>query len=112
MFSANTLPWKEREEYEAKWQSRAFSGFISDSNAAHRAVLGVREGAAAAEIRSAYRKLALEFHPDKNPGARQRFDDIKDAFDAHWYGETVETVDTAETVETVGAATMLPRRGA
>jgi hypothetical protein len=44
-------------------------------------------------------------------GARQRFDDIKDAYDAHWYGETVETVDTAETVETVGAATMLPRRG-
>jgi hypothetical protein len=75
---------KDMDDYEKKWESRAFSGFISDSNAPHRAVLGVREGASVAEIASAYRKGALEFHPDKNsaPGARQRFDEIKAAYDA------------------------------
>ena len=72
---------KDMKDYGAKWE---FSGFIGNSNAHHRAVLGVGERAAEDEIKSAYRKLALKFHPDKNsaPGARQRFDEIKAAYDA------------------------------
>lgn len=47
-------------------------------------VLGVKKDASADEIRSAYRKLAKEFHPDLNPGkpaAEARFKDISAAYD-------------------------------
>jgi molecular chaperone DnaJ/curved DNA-binding protein len=48
------------------------------------AVLGVDEGASAKEIKSAYRKLARESHPDRNPGdaaAEDRFKRAQEAFD-------------------------------
>lgn len=46
--------------------------------------LGVAKGAAAADIKKSYRKLARQFHPDKNPGnavAEQRFKDVSEAYD-------------------------------
>ena len=47
-------------------------------------VLGVPKGAPADEIKKAYRKLAREHHPDKNPGdaeAEVRFKEIQTAYD-------------------------------
>lgn len=45
-------------------------------------VLGVRQDATAKEIASAYRNLALRYHPDKNPSseAAQRFEAISQAY--------------------------------
>lgn len=46
-------------------------------------VLGVKEDAPAAEIKTVYRKLAREFHPDRNkdkPGAEARFKEISEAY--------------------------------
>jgi len=46
-------------------------------------VLGVARGADAAELKKAYRKLAMEYHPDRNPGpdAADRFKEINRAYE-------------------------------
>jgi molecular chaperone DnaJ len=47
-------------------------------------VLGVGEGATTDEIKRAYKKLARQFHPDKNPGdkaAEEKMKDISEAYD-------------------------------
>ena len=47
-------------------------------------VLGVKEDAAPKDITKAYRKLARELHPDKNPGdaaSEERFKDVSAAYD-------------------------------
>src|SRR5660397_228093 len=46
-------------------------------------VLGVSKGATKDEIKKSYRKHALKYHPDKNPGNKEAEDKFKEAAEAY-----------------------------
>ncbi len=46
-------------------------------------VLGIQKGASADEIKKAYRKLAVKYHPDRNPGDKAAEEKFKEATEAY-----------------------------
>ena len=46
-------------------------------------VLGVGNSAVQDEIKRSYRKMALKYHPDKNPGNKQAEERFKEAAEAY-----------------------------
>jgi molecular chaperone DnaJ len=46
-------------------------------------ILGVAKTAAAAEIKASYRKLAVQYHPDRNPGSTEAEEKFKEAAEAY-----------------------------
>src|SRR5574343_79655 len=46
-------------------------------------ILGISKNATAEEIKKAYRKKAIEFHPDKNPGNKEAEEKFKEAAEAY-----------------------------
>nr|MBA2746052.1 DnaJ domain-containing protein [Flavisolibacter sp.] len=46
-------------------------------------ILGVTKTAAADEIKKSYRKVAMQFHPDRNPGDKTAEEKFKEAAEAY-----------------------------
>ena len=46
-------------------------------------ILGVAKNASAEEVKKAYRKVAMQFHPDRNPGNKEAEDKFKEAAEAY-----------------------------
>src|SRR6185369_5501670 len=46
-------------------------------------VLGVERSVSPQELKSAYRKLAMQFHPDRNPGNKDAEEKFKEAAEAY-----------------------------
>ena len=46
-------------------------------------VLGLQKGASEDEIKKAYRKMALKYHPDRNPGDKEAEEKFKEAAEAY-----------------------------
>jgi len=49
----------------------------------HYAILGIASDVSSDEVRSAYRRKALQFHPDRNtdPDATDKFRDVQEAYE-------------------------------
>src|SRR5687768_9292536 len=46
-------------------------------------ILGVTKSASADEIKKAYRKVAMQYHPDRNPGDKAAEEKFKEAAEAY-----------------------------
>ncbi|MBR5775721.1 MAG: DnaJ domain-containing protein, partial [Bacteroidaceae bacterium] len=46
-------------------------------------VLGVSKGASEQEIKKAYKKMAIKYHPDRNPGDKEAEEKFKEAAEAY-----------------------------
>ena len=71
-------------------------------------VLGVEKSASADEIKKAYRKSAMKYHPDRNPGDKQAEEKFKELGEAY---EVLSDADKRARYDQFGFAGVDPNYG-
>lgn len=82
---------------------------MADNKRDYYEVLGVEKGASADEIKKAYRKMAMKYHPDRNPGdktAEEKFKEVGEAY------EVLSDADKKARYDQYGFAGVDPNFGA
>ena len=72
-------------------------------------VLGVQKGAGAEDIKKAYRKLAMKYHPDRNPDNKEAEEKFKEAAEAY---EVLSDEEKRSRYDQFGFAGVDPNYGA
>ena len=62
-------------------------------------ILGVNRNAQADELKKAYRKIAMKYHPDRNPGNKEAEEKFKEAAEAYAVLSDPENEKTITTVK-------------
>ena len=77
--------YEEKQYEEKQYEEKSNSDTNENSNIYEKyfEILGLKSNATWQEVRTAYRKLVLKVHPDKNkaPGAEESFKEIQDAYE-------------------------------
>jgi len=71
-------------------------------------ILGVAKNASADDIKKAYRKLAMKYHPDRNPGSKEAEEKFKEAKEAY---EILSEDDKRQAYDRFGHAGVDPNAG-
>ncbi len=82
---------------------------MADNKRDYYEVLGVDKSASAEEIKKAYRKLALKYHPDRNPDNKEAEEKFKEASEAY---EILSDDDKRARYDQFGFAGVDPNYGA
>ena len=82
---------------------------MADSKRDYYEVLGVNKDASADDIKKAYRKAAMKYHPDRNPGDKTAEEKFKEAGEAY---EVLSDADKRARYDQYGFAGVDPNFGA
>src|SRR6185503_943770 len=89
--------FSELESRTRNWKPKTRNqGLKLSSKRDYYEVLDVRREANDQELKQAYRRLALKYHPDKNPGnheAEERFKELNEAYQVLSQAELRERYD-------------------
>ena len=78
-----------------------FAIVLADDNINYYEVLGLKKDATASEIKKAYRKLSVKYHPDKPTGDKKKYAEINKAYEVLSDSQKRRMYDQFESISTI-----------